>query len=191
MADGLGSAGGGAVGSTESELNQEHQVLRRTLSERHARVVRLDQDDLEFDAEYEQLVAEAARLIDFENQLPARLAEPKRERSEQFVRWSWRAEAAVSAVLIAAVFLLGNTVWWLVVLVPHLLATLGGCTLKVTAARHATQAKVAASLHALCLLVALVSLGVLSAWFIIAILAGWFVIGVASDSTEAAKGRTL
>ncbi|MFH8894486.1 hypothetical protein [Streptomyces sp. NPDC017949] len=179
------------MGSTERELNQEHQVLRRMLSERHARVVRLDQDDLAFDAEYEQLVAEAARLIDFEDQLPARLAEPKRERSEQFVRWSWRAEAMVSAALIAAVFLLGNSAWWLVVLVPHLLATLGGCTFKVTAERHATQAKVAASLHGLCLLVALVSLGVLSAWFIIAILAGWFVIGVASDSTEAAKGRTL
>lgn len=151
----------------------------------------MDRDDLEFDAEYEQLVAEAARLIDFENQLPARLAEPKRERSEQFVRWSWRAEAAVSAVLIAAVFLLENTAWWLVVLVPHLLATLVGCTIKVTATRHATQAKVAAALHALCLLAALVSLGVLSAWFIIVILAGWFVIGVASDGTEAAKGRTL
>ncbi|WP_331732531.1 hypothetical protein OG592_41885 (plasmid) [Streptomyces avidinii] len=179
------------MGGTERELNQEHQALRRTLSERHARVVRMDRDDLEFDAEYEQLVAEAARLIDFENQLPARLAEPKRERSEQFVRWSWRAEAAVSAVLIAAVFLLENTAWWLVVLVPHLLATLVGCTIKVTATRHATQAKVAAALHALCLLAALVSLGVLSAWFIIVILAGWFVIGVASDGTEAAKGRTL
>ncbi|MFG2979261.1 hypothetical protein ACGFYY_40530 [Streptomyces sp. NPDC048331] len=179
------------MGSTERELNQEHQVLRQTLGERHARVVRLDQDDVAFDAEYGQLVAEARRLIDFERQLPARLAEPKRERSEQFVRWSWRAEAGVAAVLIAAVFILGNTAWWLVLLVPHLLATLGGCTIKVTAARHAVQTKVAAGLHVLCLLVTLVTLGVLSAWFIIAILVGWLVIGVASDSTEAPKGRTL
>ncbi|WP_030733375.1 hypothetical protein [Streptomyces sp. NRRL S-237] len=179
------------MGGTEHELNREHQVLRRTLGERHARLVRLDQDEREFETEYGQLVAEATRLIDFERRLPARLAEPKRERSEQFVRWSWRVEAVVAAVLIAAVFILGDTAWWLVLLVPHLLATAVGCTIKVTAARHAEQAKGAAALHVLCLLVALVSLGALSAWFIIAILVGWLVVGVASEGTEASKGRTL
>ncbi|WP_406066923.1 hypothetical protein OG462_03335 [Streptomyces sp. NBC_01077] len=63
----------------------------------------------------------------------------KRERSERFVRWSWRVEVAVAVVLIVAVFILGNTTWWLVLLVPHLLATVIGCTTKVTAARHAAQ----------------------------------------------------
>ncbi|MET8538146.1 hypothetical protein ABZV67_42185 [Streptomyces sp. NPDC005065] len=39
----------------------------------------------------------------------------------------------------------------------------------------------------LCLLVALVSLGVLSAWFIIAILIGWFVM--IGDALEGPKGQ--
>ncbi|WP_431040460.1 hypothetical protein ACQUSR_00110 [Streptomyces sp. P1-3] len=177
------------MGSNERELNQEHQRLRKALSERHVRVSRLEQNDVAFDAEYEKLVAEAERLIHFERQLPARLAEPQRERSERFVRWSWRAEVAVAAALITAVFVLENSAWWFVLLVPHLLATLAGWTVKVTIAQHAYQRRAAAGLHVLCLLVALVSLGVLSAWFIIAILFGWIVIGLATDGTQP-KGQT-
>lgn len=90
----------------------------------------------------------------------------------------------MAAALIAAVLLWGSTAWWLVLLVPHLLATLAGWSVKVTAARHAQQRGAAVGLHALCLLVALVSLGVLSAWFIIAIVIGWLVVGAACDATE-------
>lgn len=133
-----------------------------------------------------------ARLVEFERRLPGRIAEPKRERSERFVRWSWRAQAAVAAALIVAVFLLGNTLWWLALLVPHLLAALSGWSIEVTASRHRAQVRVAAALHVLCLLVVLVSTGVLSAGFIIAIVVGWFVIAVASGATaETVKGRAL
>lgn len=177
------------MSSTGRELAQEHQLLRDAFRERHARVVRLDQDDASFDAEYGQMVEQAERLLEFEKGSPARLAEPQRERSERFVKWSWRAETAVAALLIAAVFVVGNTAWWLVLLVPHLLATLMGWTVEVTAARHVHQRRVAVGLHVLCVLVALVSLGVVSAWFLITVPVGWIVVGVASEDTPV-KGQT-
>ncbi|GAA2718448.1 MULTISPECIES: hypothetical protein [Streptomyces] len=176
------------MGSTERELGQEHQRLRKVLGERYALVSGLDQDDAAFDAEYGQLVSDAQRLIDFERQLPARLAEPQRERNERFVRWSWRGQSAVAAALILTVFVLGISAWWLVLLVPHLLATLAGWSVKVTPARHVQQRRTAAGLHVLGLLVALVSLGVLSAWFIIGIVIGWLVVGVACDGSEPKGG---
>ncbi|MFF9593828.1 hypothetical protein ACF1FX_32370 [Streptomyces sp. NPDC014646] len=176
------------MGSTESDLHQERRLLHEALGERHARVAQLDQDDAAFDAEYEQMVAEAERLLEFDRQLPARLAEPQRERSEQFVRWSWRGQSALAAALIGAVFLLGNTAWWLVLLVPHLLATFQGWKTAVTADRHDHQRRVAIGLHLLGLLVALVSLGVLSAWFITAVLIGWLAVTVAREDTVE-KGR--
>ncbi|MBH1937837.1 hypothetical protein I5Q34_26805 [Streptomyces sp. AV19] len=174
---------------TERALNEQHQHLRETLNARYTRVSRLDQDDAAFDAEYRWLVNEAEQLIAFETQLPARLAEPRRAGSERVVRWSWRAEAAVAAGLISTVFLTDSSTWWLVLLIPHLLATLAGWSVKVTTARHVRQRRTAIGLHVLCLVVALVSLSVLSAWFIAAIVFGWLLIAGISDGTEPEEQR--
>ncbi|WP_326615248.1 hypothetical protein OG949_40870 (plasmid) [Streptomyces scopuliridis] len=94
----------------------------------------------------------------------------------------------MAAALIASVYILGHTAWWLVLVVPHLLATLAGWPLKATVKEHQARRKAAIGLHFLGVLLVLVVLGVVSAWFIIAVLAGWAVVGIASaDGQEAAK----
>jgi hypothetical protein len=169
------------VATTEHQLHDQHRAMVQDLSARHARLKQLAPGDAAFDEQYEELVAHAAHLLEFEGLLPNRLAEPQRQRSEQIVKWSWRAQTAVAVALIAAVFVLGHTAWWLVLLIPHLLATMAGWRIKVTMAGHKQQRAVALGLHALCLLVAVVVLGVLSAWWIIAIVIGWVVVGGASE----------
>ncbi|MFF0116775.1 hypothetical protein [Streptomyces prasinus] len=54
--------------------------------------------------------------------------------------WSWRGQAATGAVLIALVFVLDRSAWWLVLLVPHFVGTVAGCFQKVDAEQHATAA---------------------------------------------------
>jgi hypothetical protein len=91
----------------------------------------------------------------------------------------------VTIALITVVLAFDHTVWWLVLLIPHLLATLLGWSIKVTVQQHKQQRGIAFALHALCLLVIIVALGVLSAWWIIAVLIGWALIGGASaDSPQ-------
>lgn len=170
------------MATTEHQLHEQHRAMVQDLGARHAHLKQLDPGDAAFDEQYEDLVARAEQLLEFERLLPGRLAEPQRQRSEQIVRWSWRAQTVVAVALIAAVFALGHTAWWLVLLIPHLLATLPGWSVKVTAARHKLQRRVAIGLHALCLLVALVGLEMLSAWWITAVVIGWVIVGVASES---------
>ena len=87
----------------------------------------------------------------------------------------------MAIALITAVFVLDRTAWWLLLLIPHLLATLLGRSIKVTVPQHKQQRGIAYALHALCVLVILVALGVLSAWWwTIAVLIGWALIGGAS-----------
>ncbi|GAB2766563.1 hypothetical protein [Streptomyces bullii] len=91
----------------------------------------------------------------------------------------------MALALITVVLAFDRTAWWLLLLIPHLLATLLGWTIKVTIQQHKQQRGIALALHALCLLVILVALGVLSAWWIIAVLIGWALIGGASaDSPQ-------
>ncbi|TLS45642.1 hypothetical protein FE633_12755 [Streptomyces montanus] len=173
------------MATTARELHEQHQARLRELGNRHARIKQLDPDEdaASFESQYGELVACAAQLLEFERALPARLAEPQRERTEQIVKWSWRGESAVAVALMVAMVVLGHTIWWLVLLIPHLLATLAGWSVTVTAVRHRKQRAVAIGLHALCLLVGLVTLGVLSPWWITAILLAWLAIGVASEGT--------
>lgn len=171
------------MASTERQLHEQHHTMIKDLGERHARIKRSGPSDASFDEQYEQLMACAEHLLEFERLLPARLAEPRRDRAEQVVKWSWRGETAVVAALIAAVFVLGHSAWWLVLLIPHLLAALLGWLVKVTADGYKQQRAIAIGLHALCLLVVLVTLGVLSAWWVVAVVVGWIAVGVASEGT--------
>jgi hypothetical protein len=170
-------------------LDNQHGALRRALRERHDRLTGLPAGDDRFEAEYEQLVAQATHLLEFEKQIPARLAEPQRQRSERFVRWSWRGQLAVAVLLIVLVFVLGHTAWWLVLLIPHLLATLIGSFQKVTTEGHRRQCLVTVGMHVVCLMTALVSLSIISAWFIVLVLIGWLVTGVAAGAGPATGGK--
>ncbi|MFI5808632.1 hypothetical protein [Streptomyces sp. NPDC051561] len=134
------------------------------------------------------LVERAEKLLAFEQQLPGRLAEPQRLRSQKVIFWSWRLQSGVAAVLIAAVFFFDYTGWWLVLAVPHCVATVAGWSLKATPKDHRARRAAAIGLHLLGALLVLVVLGVLSAWFIVAVLVGWAAVGVLSaDGQEAAK----
>lgn len=73
-----------------------------------------DVDDDQFAVECARLVNVTGKLVEFEKTIPERLAELERWRSERIVTWSWRGEAAVGVVLIAFVFVLDRSVWWLV-----------------------------------------------------------------------------
>ncbi|KOV62964.1 hypothetical protein ADL00_23725 [Streptomyces sp. AS58] len=169
------------MAATERDLHEQHRAMTSDLAARHARVKELDVDDAEFDGQYTAMVQGAEELLAFEQTLPTRLAEPQRLRSAKIVRWSWRGQTAVSIALITAVAVLDRTAWWLLLLIPHLLATLLGWSIKVTVQQHKQQRGIAFALHALCVLVILVALGVLSTWWwIIAVIIGWALIGGAS-----------
>ncbi|MEU3290323.1 hypothetical protein [Streptomyces longwoodensis] len=173
------------MAATQRDLHEQHRAMTSDLAARHARVKELDVDDLEFDGHYTAMVQGAEELLAFEQMLPTRLAEPQRLRSAKIVRWSWRGQTAVAIALITAVLVLDRTAWWLVLLIPHLLATLLGWSIKVTAQQHKQQRGIAFALHALCVLVILVALGVLSAWWIIAVLIGWaFIGGACADAPQ-------
>jgi hypothetical protein len=169
------------VADTERELHEQHQNLTRDLAGRYARLKAAGPEDAGFDEQYADVVERAERLLAFEEQLPAKLAEPQRLRSAKIVRWSWRAQTGVAGALIVAVFALGHTGWWLLLLIPHLVGTLLGWPITVSA-RHRQQRAAAMALHGQGALVGLVVLSVLSAWWIIAIVLGWvFVAGAFED----------
>ncbi|MBY8889115.1 hypothetical protein K7472_30350 [Streptomyces sp. PTM05] len=86
---------------------------------RHAEVLKHDVDDDQFAVAYDQLMNVTGELVEFEATIPERLAAPDRQRSERIVMWSWRAQAVVAAVLIALVFILDRSWWWLILLLPH------------------------------------------------------------------------
>ncbi|WP_159394694.1 hypothetical protein [Streptomyces sp. H-KF8] len=68
--------------------------------------------------------------------------------------WSWRGQAATDAVLIALVFVLDRSAWWLVLLVPHFVGTVAGCFQKADAEQHRDRRFGAIGLHVVALLVA-------------------------------------
>jgi hypothetical protein len=181
-------ATGEPVTETEHDLHEAHRNLTRALADQHAHVVALAPGDAETDDAFETLVEHAQTLLAFEQQLPARLAEPQRLRSQKIIFWSWRIQSAVAVALTAAVFLLGHTAWWLVLIIPHVLATFAGWSLKATPKEHGARRKAAIGLHLLGVLLVLVVLSVVSAWFIIAVLVGWAVVGgVCMDEQGAGK----
>ncbi|MBC2908341.1 hypothetical protein, partial [Streptomyces cupreus] len=158
------------------------------LAAQQARVKGLDPGIAEYDDHYGELVERAEKLLAFEQELPTRIAEPQRLRSVAIVRWAWRLQTAVAAGLIAAALALGHTARWLVLLIPHLLATLMGWSIAVTGERHRQQRAIALALQAEGALVIVVVLGVLSPWWIIGILAGWIGIGAFSEDGPAGQG---
>ncbi|MGK5696424.1 hypothetical protein ACSNOJ_26640 [Streptomyces sp. URMC 128] len=180
---------GESVRESERELRERHRDMIRDLGVRHSRIRQADPDDATFDDLYEQLVAGAEKLLEFERTLPARLAQPKRERAAQVVKWSWRGQSGMAVALITSLFVLGHTAWWLVLLIPHLIGTLMGWSITVTTEGYKLQRGIAIGLHVLCLLVALVALGVVSAWWTIAVLAGWVVVGVASEGSSRQEAK--
>jgi hypothetical protein len=179
-------ATGEPVAESEHDLHEMHKDLTRALAGQHAHIVALGPDGAVPDDGFDALVERAQTLLAFEQQLPARLAEPQRLRSARVIFWSWRVQSGVAAALIAAVFLFGHTAWWLVLVIPHLLATFAGWSLKATPKEHRARRAAAIGLHFLGVLVILVILGVLSAWFIIAVLVGWAFVGGASMDEQGA-----
>ncbi|NNN32181.1 hypothetical protein HLK59_17795 [Streptomyces sp. S3(2020)] len=178
------------MGGAEQELEQQYRQLREKVGERRAEVLKHSPRDDQFAAEYARLVSVTGKLVEFEKALPARLAEPARRLSTRIVRWSWVGQAVVAAALISAVFVWDHSGWWLVLLVPHLAATVAGAFQTVDAVRHWFRRKVAIGLHAVGVLVVLVSLRVISLWFLIAILIGWALLwsAVLDETGTSAKG---
>ncbi|MEU4206185.1 hypothetical protein AB0F64_40675 [Streptomyces sp. NPDC026294] len=174
------------MGSTEQQIEAQWAQLQHRVGARRAEVLKYDVDDDQFAVEYARLVDVTDELVEFEATIAERLAEPERRRSERIVRWSWRGQAAVGAVLIALVFVLDRSTWWLLLLVPHFVATVAGCFQKVDAEQHRDRRFGAIAVHVVALLVALISLSVISRWFIIAAALGWMLAaGSAMDSTGA------
>ncbi|MEU7599390.1 hypothetical protein AB0B79_41455 [Streptomyces sp. NPDC039022] len=142
------------MGSTEQQIEEQLAQLQYRVGARRAQVLQYGVDDDQFAVEYARLVDVTGELVEFEATIPERLAEPERRRSERIVRWSWRGQAAVGAVLIALVFVLDRSTWWLVLLVPHFVATVAGCFQKVDAEQHRDRRFGAISVHVVALLVA-------------------------------------
>lgn len=177
-----------AEAQTERELHETHQELVRALAREHALAATQDPEEGVPDEMFDALVERAQALMAYEERLPALLAEPQRRRSERIVFWSWRAESVVSAVLIAIALLVGHSGWWLLLLVPHLVATFWGWQLEATLKDHLARRYASIGLHVVTVLLALVVLGVISAWFLTAVLIGWAVVGgLASDGQGAGK----
>ncbi|WP_331723979.1 hypothetical protein [Streptomyces sp. NBC_00005] len=166
------------MGGAEQELGQQYQQLREKVGERRAEVLKHSPRDEQFAVEYARLVNVTGKLVEFEKALPARLAEPARRLSTRIVRWSWAGQSVVAAALIGVVLVSDRSGWWLVLLVPHLAATVAGAFQTVDAGRHVFRRKVA------------IGLRVISMWFLIAILIGWALVwGAVLDETEtSAKG---
>ncbi|WP_158677829.1 hypothetical protein [Streptomyces sp. SPB074] len=172
--------------STEQQITEHLAKLQREIGVRRAEALEYDVDADEFTVEYARLVEATSELVEFEETIPARLAEPERRRSERIVTWSWRGEAVVGAVLIALVFVLDHSAWWLVLLVPHFALTAAGCYQKVDTEQHRDRRFAALTLHMVALLIALISLSVITRWCILAAAAGWLLIaGLSMDSTGA------
>ncbi|MFD9286280.1 hypothetical protein ACFWD7_55815 [Streptomyces mirabilis] len=168
-----------AEAETEHELHAAHQDLVRALADQHAHVVALKPGESVSEEAFGTLMKRAETLLAFEQQLPARLVEPRRLRSQKVIYWSWRVQSSVAAALIVASHLLGHTGWWLVLVLPHLLATFAGWSLEATLEEHLPRRTASIGLHLLGALLVLVVLGVVSPWFIAAVLVGWAAVGVA------------
>ncbi|MGW7095476.1 hypothetical protein [Streptomyces sp. NPDC054874] len=160
------------------EIETEYRQLQQRLLTRHRETARYEAGDENFGAEYARLLQAADELLAFEKTIPAKLAEPERQLSERIVRMSWLGQTAVALALIVLTFALGHSAWWLVVLVPHCIATLSLSFQKVTHKNHRFYRHLTIGLHLECLLVALITLSVISLWFVILAIIGWLVLAV-------------
>ncbi|MEU3356070.1 hypothetical protein [Streptomyces sp. NPDC037389] len=172
------------MGSTEQEIEEQFAQIQRKVEARRAEVLKHSADDDQFAAEYALLVYATGDLVEFEKTIPERLAEPERRRSERIVAWAWRGQAVLGAALIALVFVLDRSWWWLALLLPHFGGTVAGCFQTIDADRHRDRRAGAIALHVTGALVALISLSVLSRWFLIAVALGWMVAAGASMDTQ-------
>ncbi|MGP3777136.1 hypothetical protein ACTWJ8_40510 (plasmid) [Streptomyces sp. SDT5-1] len=180
--------------STRAEIAAEYVQLQRTVKDRHADLAGHTVGDEEFASRYGALLEATDALLESERTLPSRLAEPDRQLSERIVRCSWLGQVAVAIVLAVLVFALDRSAWWLVVLVPHTIALLAFSFQKVTEKNHRFYRHLTIGLHMECVLVALIVLSVISAWFLVLAIFGWLVLGVSASegpSEPAQKGRTL
>ncbi|MFB7454958.1 hypothetical protein [Streptomyces sp. NPDC056194] len=177
------------MSSAEQEVTRQFAKLQQRVGDRRAQVLSASSDKDALESGYAELLRAVDELVEFDKTVPARLAEPARLLSEQIVRWSWGVQAAVAAVLIVLVFILDLSGGWLVVLVPHLLATLSGYFQKVSSDDHMTRRFATIALHAAGLLVALVTLGVISLWFLVLVLVIWVpLFGTFADDSTMQKG---
>ncbi|MDI3408364.1 hypothetical protein [Streptomyces cavernicola] len=163
--------------SAKGSIELRHAELQRQIRDLHTQVAVSGPDDDEYDEKYARLVEVTGELLDFEQEMPALLAEPARASSERVVLWSWRGQAVVAAVLVALVFVLDRTWWWTLLLVPHFVGTVVGSLQKVRTEGHRALRHTAMGLHVLAVLVALLFFGLLSMWFLIAIIIGWLLVG--------------
>ncbi|MFE5113516.1 hypothetical protein [Streptomyces sp. NPDC056663] len=177
------------VGGTEQDIASEYAKLQKMVRARHAEVVKHSAGDDQFAVEYARLVSNTERLLQFERTIPERFAEPQLRLSQRTVTWSWWGQAVVGAVLIALVFILGHTLWWLVLLVPHFLGVLAGSAQKVGSGDHVRRRSIAVGLHIVGVLVVLVSLSVISSWFLVAIFVGWIAVAIATSQAPAESGK--
>lgn len=104
---------------------------------------------------------------------------------------SWLGQVALGAALMVTVLLSARSAWWLVILIPHTLAVLAGAFQAVTTDNHVVRRRLVLGLHLECALVAVVSLHMISLWFVILALLGWLALAPAFDGSEqTSKGRT-
>ncbi|MER5586519.1 hypothetical protein ABT090_33430 [Streptomyces asoensis] len=182
------------VGRAGHEIDAEYGQLQQQLLARHTEVARYETGDEDFGTGYARLLQAADELLAFEETIPARLAEPERQLSERIVRMSWLGQRAIAVALIVVTFALDHSAWWLVVLIPHLIATLSFTPRKVTDRDHRFYRHLAIGLHLECLLVALITLSVISLWLVILAVIGWVVLAVSvsegpGGSVKKGQGR--
>ncbi|MFB8127185.1 hypothetical protein ACFVG1_24960 [Streptomyces bacillaris] len=157
------------------------------MADQHARTVAQDHGDGVPDEAFDALMERAQTLMAYEKQMPALLAEPERARSERIIFWSWRIQSAVALALIITMHLLGAPGGWYFLVVPYLLATFAGWTLKVTVNNHLARRNASLALHVLGVLLVLVVLGVVVPWLVAVLVVGWFVVAVAAADGQEAK----
>ncbi|MFE2584567.1 hypothetical protein [Streptomyces sp. NPDC059378] len=182
------------MGKVRHEIETEYRQLQERLLTRHGEATRHEAGDEDFGTEYARLLQAADELLAFEKTIPAKLAEPERQLSERIVRISWLGQTAVALALIVLTFALDHSAWWLVVLVPHLIATLSFSFQKVTDKDHRFYRHLTIGLHLECLMVALITLSVISLWFVILAIIGWLVLGITvseglGDSAKKGQSR--
>ena len=172
------------------DVQAEYDTLQRQIAGNCDEIEDLEPGELEFNRVYDQLVRSTQRLIALDGELPTRLAEPGRWLSQRIVRWSWPGQAAVATVLGVLVVVADWSLWWLPLLIPHLLATLAGCRQNVTAEQHLERRYLAYGLNAIGLLIVLMVTGVLSAWLTILVIIGWLIVaGGTSDLNQKVAKR--
>ncbi|MXG30431.1 hypothetical protein [Streptomyces sp. YIM 132580] len=94
----------------------------------------------------------------------------------------------MALALIITMYLLESAGGWYFLVVPYLLATFAGWSLKATVNNHLARRNASTGLHVLGVLLVLVVLGVVAPWLVAVLVIGWFVVGVAAaDGQEARK----